>query len=99
MLRISWQTLRAHRRTLTGAFLAIWLAVTLGYGTGLLMDSAIRAPGPGRFADADFVVRADPSVPSPEGESLDAVPGPRLDLAQVERINAIPGVTSATPDV
>jgi hypothetical protein len=35
MLRISWQTLRARRATLAGAFVAIWLAVTLAYATGL----------------------------------------------------------------
>ena len=34
MLRISWQTLRARRATLAGAFIAIWLAVTLAYATG-----------------------------------------------------------------
>ena len=49
MLRISFQTLRARRATLAGAFVAIWLAVTLAYATGLLMDAALSPPGPGRF--------------------------------------------------
>ena len=62
MLRISWQTLRSRRGALTGAFVAIWLAVTLAYATGLLMSGALGAPGPGRFAAADAVVRADPTV-------------------------------------
>src|SRR5689334_6572726 len=85
MLRISLQTLRAHRRTLTGAFVAIWLAVTLGYGAGLLMAAAIGAPGPGRFAAADYVVRANPRVPTVDGDSEDAIPGPRLDASLVNR--------------
>ena len=62
MLRISWQTLRARRGSLAGAFVAIFLAVMLAYGTGLLMAGALSAPGPGRLAAADAVVRADPTV-------------------------------------
>ena len=45
MLRISLQTLRARRGTLAGAFVAIWLAVTLACATGLLMAGALGAPG------------------------------------------------------
>ena len=89
MLRISFQTLRAHRGTLAGAFVAIWLAVTLAYATGLLMDGALSAPGPGRFAAADAVVRADPSIATADGESEDVVPAPRLDAAL--RASASPG--------
>ena len=58
MLRISWQTLRARRATLAGAFAAIFLAVTLAYATGMLMAGALSAPGPGRLAAADVVLRA-----------------------------------------
>ena len=44
------QTLRGRRGTLAGAFVAIWLAVTLAYGTGLLMEGALapRAPAASR---------------------------------------------------
>src|SRR5436305_569314 len=87
MLRLSWQSLRAHRGALAGAFVAIWLAVTLGYGAGLLMDGAIRAPGPGRFAAADYVLRADPAIATVDGESEDANPGPRLGAALVQRFD------------
>ena len=62
MLRISWQTLRARRATLAGAFLAIFFAVTVAYAAGLLLSGALSAPGPGRLAAADAVVRADPTV-------------------------------------
>ena len=71
MLRISLQTLRARRTTLAGAFAAIWLAVTLAYATGLLMAGALSAPGPGRFAAADAVVRADPTVTVGAGDDAE----------------------------
>ena len=82
MLRISWQTLRARRASLTGAFVAIWLAVTLAYAAGLLMTGALSAPGPGRFAAADAVVRADPTIElGPATSASTPSPAPRLDAA------------------
>ena len=71
MLRISWQTLRARRTTLAGAFAAILLAVTVAYATGLLMAGALSAPGPGRLAAADAVVRADPTVTVGAGDDAE----------------------------
>ena len=98
MLRISLQTLRSRRGTLAGAFVAIWLAVTLAYATGTLMAGALSAPGPGRLAAADAVVRADPSV-TVDAENVDVVPGPRLPAAAVERAAQVPGVARAVGDV
>src|SRR3954467_13681652 len=102
MLRISLQTLRARRATLAGAFVAIWLAVTLASATGLLMAAALGPPGAGRLAAADAVVRADPTITLGHGEDaegLDAVPGPRLRRAMVARVAAVPGVARAVGDV
>ena len=102
MLRISLQTLRSRRGTLAGAFVAIWLAVTLAYATGTLMAGALSAPGPGRLAAADAVVRADPSVTVGHGddaEAVDVVPAPRLPAAAVERAAQVPGVARAVGDV
>ena len=85
MLRISLQTLRARRGTLAGAFVAIWLAVTLASATGLLMAAALAPPGAGRLAATDAVVRADPTVTIGRGEDaegIDVIPGPRLRLAR-----------------
>ena len=79
MLRISLQTLRARRGSLAGAFVAIFLAVTLAYATGLLMAGALSAPGPGRLAAADAVVRADPDRDrrqASDPERVDVVPAP-----------------------
>src|SRR4051794_18239092 len=102
MLRISLQTLRARRGTLAGAFVAIWLAVTLACATGLPMAGALGAPGAGRLSAADAVVRADPTVTIGRGEdaeALDVVPAPRLPVAMVERAAAVPGVARAIGDI
>src|SRR3982751_3869536 len=97
MLRISLQTLRARRGSLAGAFVAIFLAVMLAYGTGLLMAGALSAPGPGRLAAADAVVRADPSVTvgSSDPEQVDVTPAPRLPAQAVAR--AAPAAGGAGP--
>src|SRR4051795_11923391 len=98
MLRISLQTLRARRATLAGAFVAIWLAVTLACATGLLMAAALGPPGAGRLAATDAVVRADPTVMVGQGDdaqNLDVIPGPRLPAASVARVADVPGVARA----
>src|SRR4051795_2461743 len=102
MLRISLQTLRARRGTLAGAFVAIWLAVTLASATGLLMAAALGPPGAGRLAATDAVVRADPTVTIGHGEDaegVDVIPAPRLAAAMVERVAAVPGVARAVGDI
>src|SRR3954451_13199486 len=102
MLRISLQTLRARRATLTGAFVAIWLAVTLACATGLLMAAALGSPGAGRFAGADAVVRADPTITIDRGddaEGVDVIPAPRLPRDAVDRVAGVPAVAHAVGDV
>src|SRR3954451_22881735 len=98
MLRISLQTLRARRGSLAGAFVAIWLAVTLASATGLLMAGAARPPGAGRLAATDAVVRADPTVTIGHGEDaerVDVIPAPRLPAESVEPAPAVPGAARA----
>src|SRR4051812_12321986 len=102
MLRISLQTLRARRGTLAGAFVAIWLAVTLASATGLLMAAALGPPGAGRLAATDAVVRADPALTIGRGEDaerIDVIPGPRVPSTTVERVAAVPGVARAVGDI
>jgi putative ABC transport system permease protein len=102
VFRISLQTLRARRATLAGAFVAILLAVTLACATGLLMAAALGAPGSGRMAAVDAVVRADPTITIGHGddaEQMDVVPGPRLPAALVARVAAVPGVARAVGDI
>ena len=102
MLRISLQTLLARRGSLAGAFVAVWLAVTLAAAAGLLMAAALGPPGAGRLAAVDAVVRADPTITVGEGEDaeqVDVVPGPALPRAAIERIAAMPGVARAVGDI
>src|SRR4051794_23434157 len=102
MLRISLQTLRARWGTLTGAFVALWLAVTLAAATGLLMAAALGPPGAGRLAATDAVVRADPTVVVGHGEDaegIDVIPGPRVPSTTVARVAGVPGVARAVGDV
>ena len=101
MLRISWQTLRARRATLAGAFVAIWLAVTLAYAAGLLMTGAPEPAGPGplrrgrrrRARRPDRRARAATSAASTSSPPR----GSRADL--VAQAAAVPGVARAVGDV
>ena len=102
MLRIALQTLRARLGSVAGACVASLLAVAIAAATGLLMAGALSAPGPGRLAAADAVVRADPTVTVGHGdgaERVDVVPGPRLPVSEVARVAKLPGVAAAVGDV
>src|SRR3954453_2262311 len=98
--------MRARAVTLAGAFVAIWLAVTLAYASGLLLTGALSPPGDGRFAAAavgdgrfaaaDAVVRADPRIELGHAlGSLEVSPAPRLGDDVIERAAAVPGVARA----
>ena len=102
VLAIAWQTLRTRRATLVGGLIAIWLAVTLAAAAGSLMAAALTAPGAGRFAAADAVVRAHASVTLGHGEDAEEIavtPAPRLPLSAVTQAAAVPGVAHAYADV
>src|SRR4051794_27856230 len=98
MLAIAFQTLRSRRGTLSGAFVAIFLAVALTYATGSLLAAALSAPGPGRFAAADLVLRADPTVTLDE-EAVAMVPAPALPADAVAQAASVAGVRRAVADV
>ena len=65
------------------------------------MAGALSAPGPGRLAAADAVVRADPTVTvgSSDPEQVDVIPGPRLPAEAVDRAAKVRGVAAAIGDV
>src|SRR3954452_12256509 len=98
VLRISLQTLHARRRSLSGAFFAILLAVTFAHASGRLMAGALADPGAGRLARADLVVRTDPTVRLGPDASEDVVPAPPLPEQLVARAAAVDGVSRATGD-
>lgn len=102
MLGLALQTVRARRATLAGAFVAVAVAVTLVSACAVLMASALRAPGPGRFAAADIVVQARSSITVGHGNSASntvVFPPPWLPAADVARASRVSGVARAVGDV
>src|SRR4051794_29959755 len=87
-----------RRASLAGAFLAVLLAVTFAYASGLLMSGALQDPGAGRLAAADLVVRAEPTVELGADTSEDIVPAPLLSEHAVHRVAGVEGVARATGD-
>jgi putative ABC transport system permease protein len=69
---------------------------------GQVMATALGAPGAGRFAAADLVVRANPAVHVGRGHKADTIDVQRpvlLSAATVDRVAAVPGVQSAVGDI
>ena len=94
--------LRLRPGSFAGLFVMIALAVTIAAAAGQIMATALGAPGPGRFAAADAVVRADPTVRFGHGDNVDKVDVLRSALlsgAMLERIRTVPGVRDAIGDV
>jgi putative ABC transport system permease protein len=88
--------------SLAGAFAMIAATATIAAAAAQMMATALGAPGPGRFAAADAVVRADPTVRLGHGENVDKIDVQRSALlppASVARVAAVPGVRSAVGDV
>jgi len=80
----------------------ILMTATIAAAAGQIMATALGAPGPGRFAAAEAVVRADPTVVIGHGDNADKVDVLRsalLPAAAVARVAAVPGVRVAVGDV
>ena len=80
----------------------IALTATIAASAGQLMATGLGAPGSGRFAAADAVVRADPTVRLGHGDNVDKVDVQRsalLPTAALTRAAAVPGVRFAVGDV
>ncbi|MEV6951771.1 ABC transporter permease [Streptomyces sp. NPDC051183] len=67
MLNIAWLTLRSRWAAFGGTFLALALGVGLMSAMGLVLAATTSSPdrGPGRFAQAQVVVRAAPDLTVP----------------------------------
>jgi putative ABC transport system permease protein len=88
--------------TLLGAFTMIAAIATVVATAGQLMATALGASGPGRFAAADAVVRANPTVRFGSGEDVERVEVQRAALlppSSLARAAAVPGVRSAVGDI
>jgi len=101
MLRLALWTVRARRASLAGAFVAVMLAVALTTACAVLMASALRAPGPGRFGAADAVVTAHSKIyiGYAADQNTGVFPAPRLPATTVTRASGVPGVARAIGDV
>ncbi|ADB53219.1 ABC transporter permease [Conexibacter woesei] len=96
------RTLRTRAGSFAGAFVMLAVTVTIVAAAGQLMATALGAPGAGRFAAADAVVRADPDVTFGHGEDAETVEVRRaalLPASAVARAAAVPGVRAAVGDV
>ena len=102
MLRISLQTLRARRATLAGAFVAIWLAVTLAWppDCSWRARSARRArgasPPPTR---SSAPIRPSRSATARTPRASTSSPDRDFPPRSVERAAAVPGVARAVGDI
>ncbi|MFH0518086.1 ABC transporter permease [Streptomyces sp. M41] len=98
-VRLSVSSLRAHKRRFAGTFLAVFLGVAFLAGT-LVMGDTLRASFDTMFGNAtsgtDAVVRSADAITTP-GES-EGVREP-VDTALVTRIERVPGVAAAAPDI
>ncbi|WP_314173775.1 ABC transporter permease [Streptomyces winkii] len=98
-LRLSFSSLRTHRRRFAGTFAAVLLGVSFVAGT-LVMGDTLRASFDTMFGNAaegtDAVVRSD-SVITTSGNAQ----GTRqpLDTGVLTRIAKVPGVAAAEPSV
>jgi putative ABC transport system permease protein len=85
-----------------GTFVMIAMTATIAAAAGQIMATALGAPGAGRFAAANDVVRGDPTVRLGHGDNVDKVDVPRSALlpeSTLARVAAVPGVASAAGDV
>jgi putative ABC transport system permease protein len=85
-----------------GVFLMILMTAIIAAAAGQIMATALGAPGPGRFATTDVVVRADPTIKLGHGDNVDKVDVVRSALLPANAlglVRRITGVRSAVGDV
>ena len=102
MPRLRSRGLRMRAGSFAGVFVMILMTAIIAAAAGQVMSTALGAPGPGRFAASDVVVRADPTVRLGHGDNVDKVDVVRsalLPVSAVDRVGRIAGVRSAVGDV
>ncbi|MFF8827732.1 FtsX-like permease family protein [Streptomyces sp. NPDC015131] len=98
MFRLALKTLRFHKGGFIATFIALFFGAAIVVGCGGLFETGLhRAAPPERLAAAQVVVTGDQRYP---GTRRDMFPERiRVDTALAARIEAVPGVTRAVPDV
>lgn len=100
--RTRGRALRLSAGSRAGMFVMIALAAVITALAGQVMATALGAPGAGRFAAADDVVRAQAKVTLGRGDNVDTVTVQRpalLPAASVVRVGTVAGVEAATGDI
>jgi putative ABC transport system permease protein len=95
-------SVRTRAGSFAGTFVMIAMTVIIVAAAAQLMATALGAPGPGRFATASAVVRANPTVRLGSGDDVDKVEVRRaalLPASALARAAAVPGVRSVVGDV
>lgn len=108
MLAVAWQALRNRALLYAGAFVALWLGVSLVAATGLILSARSGVPTVSRFGAATVVVTADPVLHLPAPSARPGTPGrhyqttlpvaPMLAVSQVRHLARLPGVSLAVAD-
>ncbi|RKQ92734.1 putative ABC transport system permease protein [Solirubrobacter pauli] len=102
MIAIGLRTLRTRAGAFLGALAMLAIVATVVASAGQLMASALRDPGPGRFARADLVVRAPSQVTLGHGEAQEVITvarSDRLPREAVATLGRVPGVERAVGDL
>jgi putative ABC transport system permease protein len=94
--------LRVRAGSFVGVFVIVAMTALIAAAAGQIMATALGAPGAGRFASADAVVRANPTVELGRGDNVDKVDVRRPELlsaSALTRVAELPGVRSSVGDV
>lgn len=97
---IAWATIKNHKASFTGVFVAVFLASTLVTALGVLMESGLRGGlAPERYTGAGVVVAGQQTVPVVEDLDPHLSERVRLPADVVDEVADVPGVEEAVGDV
>ncbi len=100
MRDIAWATIKNHKASFTGVFVAVFLASTLVTALGVLMESGLRGGlAPERYTGAGVVVAGHQTVPVAEDLDPHLSERVRLPADVVDEVADVPGVEEAVGDV
>lgn len=92
-------SIRQHKGTLVGVFVAVLTATMLATGLGVLIESGIRGGvAPERYTSADVIVGGKQSFTAPEDSALTLPERAPLPSDALATIRALPDVASVVAD-
>ncbi len=97
---MAWRMIRARRGSFAAAFVAVFCGSVLITGSGVLLDSGLRAgAAPQRYATAPVVVTAQQVLPVTEDMDQRFAERVPLPVSRADEIARVPGVQSVVDDV